>query len=253
MLSNNTSNYLFSQTDTTEKLSSAEQVLARYVEVTGGVEKYKAIKSMKQTGKLSLAGTGIEGEVETTILLPDRLLIKADIPGVANETQGILGDIVWSDSTMTGSRIVSDGEADQMRMELEIRRFYDPAAVHKSLEFVGESEINGETCYEIKITRQNGSIDHDYYSVETGLQVKSKSKSESVMGSIEIESFPAEYKEFNGMKFPTRVTQVLPNNLKMVITIESIDINQEIDPEIFELPDQIKRLVEKQVQDRDKQ
>lgn len=234
------------QDDKPAKLPTAAEVISKYVEVTGGLEKYKAVKSLKQTGTLSIPAAGINGTMEVKVASPDKVLVAVELPGAGNESSGSDGTTVWSDSTMSGTRLLVDKEAEQTKREADFRRMYDPASVYKSLEVTGVEEVEGEKCYELKITKDDGDTQMEYYSIKSGLQTKSISTAQSAMGPMEIESMAGEYKEFGGIKFPTQMTQKLPNGMEMVVEFSEIVVNPELPADTFALPEKIKKLVEKE-------
>lgn len=232
-----------------EALTTAEAVLARYAEVTGGVDKYKTIEGIAQEATISLAAAGIEGKMEMKYAGPTRLLVAVNMGAAGTERSGLYDDVGWSDSLTTGTRLVTGKELDQLKSQIDLRQYYDPAAIYKEMELLGEEEIDGESCYALKLTRPNGSVEHEYYSVETGLKVKSKMTAETAMGAIPMETFYLDYKDFSGVKQPTRMTQKLPNGMELEMTVSRYEINPEFEEGAFDLPESVKKLVEQESKD----
>lgn len=231
---------------TAEKLTTAKQVLARYVEVTGGIEKYKEIQGIAQEGTMSLALAGVEGKMQMKYAGPNRLLLNVDLGGVGTESSGIYGDIGWADSTMTGTRLITGKELEQLQSQTEMRQYYDPESVYKEMEMVGETDVNGQACYALKLTRESGRVEQDFYSVETGLKLKSLMTADTPAGSFEVEVLYNDYQEFSGLKQPVETVQKLPNGLEIVIKTTKFEVNPKIDDSVFELPEKIQKMVEKQ-------
>ena len=231
---------------TTEKLTTAKEVLARYVEVTGGVEKYKEIKGIVQEGTMSLALAGIEGKMQVKYAGKDRLLVNVDLGGVGTESSGVFNGTGWSDSTMTGTRLITGKELEQLQSQTEMQQYYDPESVYQEMELEGETEVKGQACYSLKLTRKSGRVERDFYSVETGLKLKSQITADTPAGSFEIDVFYDEYADFSGLKQPSVVTQKLPNGMDMVLKTTKFEINPKLDDSVFELPEKIKKMVEKQ-------
>jgi hypothetical protein len=229
-----------------EKLATAEAVLARYAEVTGGAEKYREISGLAQTSTLSLAAAGIEGKMEMKYAGPKRLAVSVDMGPAGKERSGVYDDVGWSDSLVTGTRLVTGDELEQLKTQVDMRQYFDPAAVYKEMEIVGQEETAGQTCYVLKLTRTNGNVEQEYYSVGSGLKVKSKMTAETAMGAIPIEIFYHDYKDFSGYKQPTRMTQKLPNGMEMEIKVVSFVVNPEFEKDAFDLPESVKKLVDKQ-------
>ena len=229
-----------------ENVPTAEEVIAKYVEVTGGLEKYKSIKSMHQQGSMSIPVAGIEGTIDLKMISPDKLAVSVELSGAGNETSGSDGETVWSSSTMTGDRILTGKEAEQTLLEADLRRIYDPASVYKSMEVVGVEEVDGEKCYKLKIIRNSGDEQFEFYSVETGLQTQSKLTAQSPMGPIKIDVEISDYKDVDGLKLPHKMTQTfVDQGMKMEVVMEKIELNPEFEEGTFDLPENIQKIADK--------
>ena len=64
-----------------EDLPSAESILMNYVEKTGGVDKYKSIKSSKAKGTMSVPAQGITGNIGIATVVPDKIAVNVEIEG----------------------------------------------------------------------------------------------------------------------------------------------------------------------------
>ena len=235
-----------------EDLPSAEDVIAKFVEATGGIDKYKSIKSMHQKGSMSIPMAGVEGQIEIKLVTPNKLAINVDLGGAGNEKSGSDGETVWSESTMTGSRILSDKEAEQALLEADVRRIYDPASVYKSLETIGVEDVDGEKCYKLKVVRNSGDEQFEYYSVDSGLQKKTETTAQTPMGPINLEVSVSDYKEVDGIMFPHKMTQkFVDQGMTMEMSMDKIAINPEFEEDTFDLPDNIQKLVNKKKEDSD--
>ncbi len=229
-----------------EKLPTAEEVIAKYVEVTGGLDKYKSIKSMHQSGSMSIPVAGIEGTIDLKSIAPDKLAVSVELAGAGNEMSGSNGETVWSSSTMTGDRILTGKEAEQTLLEADLRRIYEPASVYKSLEVVGIEEVDGEKCYKLKVTRNSGDEQLEFYSVDTGLQTRSKITAQSPMGPVRIEVGVSDYKDVGGLKFPHKMTQTfVDQGMVMEVVMKKIELNSEFEAGTFDLPESIQKMVAK--------
>jgi hypothetical protein len=85
---------------------------------------------------------------------------------------------------------------------------------------------------------------HACFDVATGLLSQMQARQESQMGRIETTTNMLEYKEFGGVKIPTRiVTQVMGQ--EMTATVKSVSTDP-IAPAEFEPPAEIRALMQKQ-------
>jgi zinc protease len=229
-----------------EDLPTADQVIAKFVEKTGGLEKYKAINSLSQTGTISLPAAGLSGTMKMMAAAPNKILVNVSLPGAGDEKSGSDGETVWSDSTMTGKRILTGKEREQILLEANFRRLYDPASVYESLKVIGTDEVEGEKCYKVEVVKKSGDKQIDYYSAESGLQVKADIKAQSPMGALNIETYLADYKDVNGILMPHRITQkFVDNGMEMQVEMSEIKINPELGDDAFKVPADIQKMIDK--------
>ncbi len=228
-------------------LKTGNEVLARYTQVTGGTENYKSIKSLLQEGELSIPAAGIQGTMTFKLSGDDKFVTVAEIPSAGmREASGILGETGWSDSPTTGTRLVEGKELDQLKGGLDMRQYYEPEAFYDEILLIEEpEEVDGDECYVVRMTRASGEVSYGYFSKESGLKVKSKTKAETPAGAMDIEAFFSDYKEFSGVLHATKMVQKLPNGMEIVITFTKIEPNVEFPEDTFDLPESVKKLVEK--------
>ena len=229
----------------TEKdLPSAQTVLERYVEVTGGIDKYRAIRSMRGEGTISIPQAGINGKIKVIQRHPDKTLAKLTLPGLGEQQQGYNGKTAWEVSTMEGARIVEGEEADQLREEADYRRIYEPERFYKEMDCTGVEEVDGKRCYVIQLVKNNGLDQTDYYDAETGLHVKSIINTMTKMGKLKVETKIRDYQDVDGIKTAHTVEQILPNGMSIIISMDKIEYNVDLPDDAFALPDEVQELLE---------
>jgi zinc protease len=101
-----------------------------------------------------------------------------------------------------------------------------------SLELSGIEKPDGEEAFRIKLTGPTGKVSSEFYSVETGLKLRSEMSQETPMGVITIVTLFSDYKDIGGVKFPHNVKQQAgPQNIEMKVS--SIQINTGLDDSSF--------------------
>ena len=177
---------------------------------------------------------------------PTRLRLEVDMGPAGKEMSGIYGDVGWADSLTTGTRLIAGKELEQLKTQIDMRKYFDPKSVYKEMKLLENTENDDQECYALQLTRETGSVEYEYYSVETGLQVKSKMTAETAMGAIPMETYYFNYEDFSGIQQPTKLIQKLPNGLELEIKVVKFEVNPEFEESAFELPENVKKLVEKQ-------
>ena len=96
---------------------------------------------------------------------------------------------------MMGQRLLEGAEAEEVKLQSDFRRMYDPAAIYKEVTCTGKESVDGTECYVLTLIRPGGSESLDYYSVDSGLLIKSVSTSTTAMGDIQVTTIPTEYRD----------------------------------------------------------
>lgn len=224
---------------------SAADVLAKYVTAIGGKEAIMKITSLKQTSTMQVPAVGLTADVESYQAAPNKMATKSTIPGVGEMLQGTNGEIAWDANPMQGPRLLSDKELAQT---LEGADFYGnmlyPADRFSKMTNLGVVDFNGEKCYKLTLVRKDsGRETTQYFSVATGLIVGAETVQESQMGALPVSSTLSDYKDFGGVKFPTK-TEVTMGANKLIMTITNVVING-VPATAFDIPEDVKPLIKK--------
>lgn len=230
--------------DDPDKMPTAEMVFKKYIEASGGVEKLKAIKSVKMSGNVEAKAMGISGTVEINLITPNMVLEKANLPAVGVSARGTNGEVAWENTTMTGPRIIEGKEKSRLFEQANFERIYAPNKYYKEIKVLGTETIDDKKCYSVKLVRKDDFESTEYFSIETGLPMRTDATLTIQMGDIEIKSKMLEYKDVNGVKFPSKIEMAFPNGMSQVVTIEKIEVNGDIDKSSFDPPKDVKGLIE---------
>ena len=223
------------------ELPPAETILDRYIEVTGGKEAYEKKTSEVSRGKIEISSAGISGTLET-YAKPGLRYVAIDLAGIGKVEEGIKDGVAWENGILQGARIRT---GDEREMALRDAVFNAPLKwreIYPTVETTGIESINGEEAYRVVQTPKQGNAVTNYYSVKTGLAIKSEQIVPSQMGEIPMEGTVSDYREFEGVLYPTRVIQKGAAQ-NIAITIESMEINTDIPDERFNLPEAVQALV----------
>src|SRR5260370_28455832 len=229
-----------------EPLPKAETILERFIEVTGGKAAYQKRKTEIATGTLEFAAQGLKGTLTRYASDPDKSYSSLDIDGIGKIEMGSSGNIAWEKNAILGPRVKSGEEKAQALREatfnaqLFLRKIF-PKAVTIDVE-----TVDTEECYKVLLTPAQGKPETSYYQKKSGLEVKTATVAVNPMGEIPVEVILADYKNFDGVLVPTRVTQKAGGQ-EFTLTIQTMKTNEAIPPDRFEPPAEIKALLNKPV------
>jgi len=224
-----------------ERLPSGESILDRFYEVTGGVEAHKKIKNTVGKGTFELTGMGIRGNLTIYGAEPNFTLMEMDIPGLGKMSDGSDGKIAWSYSPIQGPSIKRGKVAEEALFNAN---FHDEdwRAKYTKVETQGIETIEGEACYKVVLMSRIGTVSTRYYSVSTGLLIRTDATQESEMGSVSSVVLNKDYRSVDGVLVPFQLIQKAAGQT-MTITMTEIKNNADIPASIFELPAEVRALL----------
>lgn len=234
---------------TSEELPSGEEVIAKFIEATGGADAYKSVKTRVVTGTMDMKAAGISGKITGTTASDGKFYTEVDMEGIGTEKMGSDGETYWSASNFTGTRVLEGSERDMQALENDLTSILHPKKYYKSMKVTGIEKVDEDDCYRVEKIKKDGDELVDFYSVKTGLLTKMVVLASTPLGKINIEVIPSDYRKVGGGLLMSHASrQNLPGNMVQEIKIEKVELNKEIDPETFELPDDVKKLLAKKAE-----
>jgi zinc protease len=227
-----------------EPLPKAENILDRYVEVTGGKAAYEKRKNELSTGTLEFKAQGLKGSVISYSAEPAQEYLIIDIEGVGKIESGMNNGVVWEKSAILGPRIKSGQERAQSLRDGAFNPYLHWRELYPKAETTGTEIVDGEVCYKVVLTPPTGSAETRYFQKKSGLAVKMTTIGVSQMGEVPLEVLSGDYKNFGGVSVPTRITQKTGGQ-EFVITLQDVKTNQSMPPDRFDPPAEVKALLNK--------
>lgn len=249
----------------TDKMT-AKKVLKKYINAIGGIENIMKIKTMKQ---YSTGVTNVPGSKGTTIKMTNTFLTPSKY--LANFKMNILDSETESETLYLGSKIYSriliDGKGDwnetavtnDKQNEISYITEYSQLVSNIEMEYLGIQNKDGKEYHVVNLPNfQNIEINNDqykntttqsqtkYFNTKTGLLefIEQTNKIETKYKSEEMKNFNASnsssfkfsfgnYKAVNGVLFPFETSVSMDELSQSSTTIDKIEINPEIDKELF--------------------
>ncbi len=218
-----------------EELSSditAEKVLNNYIKAIGGEDKLRGLKSIETTMSGSLQGMSLT--LEQKQLAPNKSNFKMK-----------MGEMVMMEQTFDGKKgkIVAQGQTQEVSKEdledMKIERYFIPELVYAEkgvkTTLKGLKDIKGKKAYEIEVEMPSGAKSLVYFDKTTSYKIRETNTEEGPTGPMTLSTDYSEYKEYSGVKFPSRISMPLGPGMNMDATVKSVKINEKIDPSVFML------------------
>jgi hypothetical protein len=223
---------------------TADEVVAKYVAARGGMEKIKAIKSRKVTGKMVMGGGAMEAPFVRMQRRPNDSRVEFVFQGMTGvQAFDGSGGVAWSIMPFMGKKEPEAAPAEESKLSAEEADF-DGALVDwkekgHQIELVGKEQVEGADAFKLKLTRKNGNIDYMYIDAETGLEVKNESKRMMRGTEVESETYLSDFKEVDGVPFPYTMSQGVKGgaeNQRGKLVVEKYELNVAMPDSLFKLP-----------------
>jgi hypothetical protein len=227
-----------------EALPKAETILDRYIEVTGGKAAYEKRKSEVAKGTLEMTAQGVKAAVTRYSAAPDKSYSLLEIEGAGKIESGAGDGIAWDNSAMMGPHLKTGEEKTQALREAMFNAQLNWRKVYSKVETTSVETIDGEECYKVVLTPETGKPETQYFQKKSGLAVKMTMTLVNQMGEVPAEVLISDYKDFGGVLIPTKQVNKAAGQ-EFTTTIQSVSINEEIPPDRFQPPPEIKALLEK--------
>lgn len=229
-----------------EKLPLSKEIVEQYIHQIGG---YKALnkvqnRTTKATLKMKMSGMEISGTAVTYQSRPNKFYSKIEFPGLYTIEQGYDGSVLWELSSVTGPRIISGTEKDDMLATYN----FDIAAyneIYKTVICVGKAEVDGQICYKLLFTPiSNGSTITQYFSSQSGLSIRTEYQIRQPTNTVNVKNSSFNFKIVDGILYPHHTCEETMNVI-VDTYFNVIEHNTKIPLSRFEVPDEIGKIKSK--------
>jgi zinc protease len=227
-----------------QPLPKGETILDRYIQVTGGKAAYQKHTHETLTGTIMFPEQGLNGRLTRYAMAPDKEYSVVELGPIGKIESGYTDGVAWEKSAILGPRVKTGDEKDQAAREAQFNAQAEWRKIFPRAETAGSELVNGEDCYKLVLTPAAGKPEIQYYSKKSGLLLKTSATAVSPMGEVAVEVEVSDYKNFDGILLPTRSRQKAGGQ-QLEVNITNVTTDQPIPPEIFDLPPEIKTLIDK--------
>jgi zinc protease len=208
---------------------TAESIISKYIVAIGGKDKLLAVKDLV----MNLSGNIPNGPaIVTTITkkLPNKSLQEVKVMGNVMQKTVIDGQ-----KGMVTSR-GQDAEIKETELKQAIAKgtlFYEADLVKAGIKatLIGIEKIEGVDCNKIEFSSGDSKW-IEFFNAATSLKMRSVENRNTANGVMQTIVDYSNYKETNGLKFPTIIRQ---NNgqFQIELTLDSVKMNTGVEDKLF--------------------
>jgi hypothetical protein len=220
---------------------TADELVAKYIEARGGIEKMKAIQTLRLTGKLQLNGEfTAEFALVRQIRRPNQVRTDATLQGLTT-VRAWDGQEGWGISPLFGRKDPERLSLDESKELIDIADIdgplVDSASKGNGIEYLGTEDVDGTEAHKLRVTSKGGDVqylylDPDYYLVIRVLYQR------TIRGAlVEVETDLGNYEKVNGVYFPFSIDAGPKGEAKTrKITIDKAEANISLQDALFRFP-----------------
>lgn len=207
---------------------TAKEVIDRHLVAIGGRENILKIKD--KTTKMSTTFNGMKLNIELLQKAPNKLKQTTSFSGQEQVT--IFDGERGIQKTMMGTQEVLGKELEVFKAEASMDLLLDLEKHNVKAELKSMEKIGGKDAYKIELVFPLGTIVAQYFDVESGLKVRDVKEVETPQGPMSISTDYSDYKEIEGIKFPSVVKQNL-GPMVFEMKVDSVLINTGLSDNLF--------------------
>jgi outer membrane lipoprotein-sorting protein len=217
---------------------SLDDIVSKHVAAMGGLDKIKAVKTIRQTGKATV-GPGIVAPVTLSMARPNAFRMELSIQG-KTLIQATDGSTAWMMNPFAGATAPEKMSADDAK-ELNEMADIDGALVDwkakgHTVEFIGKEDFEGTEVLKLKVVLKSGETKYTYLDASTFLVLKETGKRKREGAELDVETVFGDYKTVEGLTMPFSIEAKAGGQPQFQMTMDKIELNPTLDPAVFTMP-----------------
>jgi hypothetical protein len=214
---------------------TADDVMTQHQAAIGG-DAWKKVNSLKKTSNMIAAGEEV-AVIETVVRgkgVRSEIIYRGQSGGyqIVTPTGGWNLDLMVPDAKpgITKPTAMATDEVKSLQDELDPSDDYiNYKEKGFTAELLGKEDVNGASCYKLKITGKSGIPKTVYFDATTYYKVKDIERVETLQGAMDIATTFSNFKKFpEGVVIPLKA-----KNDYQEITVTDVEINKPVDDKLF--------------------
>lgn len=217
---------------------TVDELIARNIEARGGLEKIRAIQSLRQTGKIQFGSTALGFTW---------LGKRSDMVRTEMSFQGLTaitaydGSVGWRIQPFRGRIDPEKMSADDIKpMQLDADLdgpLIDYQKKGNKVEYLGTEDVDGTEAHKLKVTLKNGDVRYTYLDPDYYLEIRFIDQTRIRGAQEESETDLGDYEQINGVFFPFSIESGPKGGSKDAkITFDKIEANVDLSDTLFHFP-----------------
>ena len=218
---------------------TADDIVGRYVTARGGIQKLRALQTLRQEGRVS-AGAGRNGLVTREIKRPGRIRFEFTVQGVTSvfASDGQRGWKVNPREEKSGLQPLPEEALVDAREQADIDGpLVDYQSKGSRIELVGREIVGGHDAWKLKVTLKSGGALTAYVEVKSANLVRTDATRLVRGRRVSVETTFGDYRKTGGILFPHLVEVRAAGRPQLVrIVVDKVEVNPPLSDARFTPP-----------------
>ncbi len=217
---------------------TADELISKNIEARGGLEKIRAIQSVKLTGKTRFGSRDLPYVI--VMKRPEMLRTEVTLQGMT-AIRAYDGKDAWRLNPFRGRidpEMMSADDVKIMKINADIDGpLVDYKAKGNTVEYMGTEDVDGTEAHKLKVTFKTGDVRYIYLDPDYFLEIR-ETDVIKIRGAETVEETDlGNYEQVNGVYFPYSLETGEKDGPKdQAVTIEKAEVNVDVDDSLFHFP-----------------
>lgn len=212
---------------------SAQDLVDKYIEATGGADAYKAIKNSVTKSNMLIVAMGMSATMTISTEGDNSKTVMA-IDGFGEFLSGIKDGVPWSSNMMAGDQVLTGAEAMAAKQQADPQMWLNWKNYFASAETAGEEAVGDAAAWKVVFTPEEGAATTYWFDKDSGLIIQSEGGGPAGP-SLNVLS---DYRDAGDIKIPYAIASEGAQGA-IEITVDSVEHNTTIDPSVYDVPEAI--------------
>ncbi|HEX6737439.1 MAG TPA: hypothetical protein VF310_04100 [Vicinamibacteria bacterium] len=218
---------------------TVDEIVAKNLKARGGVDKLKAVSSVRMSGRMTL-GPGQEAPLVIELKRPSKVRIEVTVQGMTM-IQAYDGATGWAVVPFAGKPDPQAMGPEETRQAEEQADFDGPLMDWKQkghkVELVGKEKVPEGEAYKLRVTLKGGDVRYFFVDASSFLEVRAEGKRTAQGSEMEFENILKDYRAVGGLMVAHAV-EMGPKGAaeKAKLTLDKVELNPAIDEGRFKMP-----------------
>jgi hypothetical protein len=218
---------------------TVDEIVALNLASKGGLEKWRAIDSVRMSGSMTTQGMNLDMTVYAR--RPNHTRQELHVKG-ATLVQAFDGTTGWVVNPLMGSdapQPMPDPLVEMMRNTADFDGpLVDYEAKGHTVEYLGREKVGDAEAHHLKITLKSGDVQHSYLDVSTGVELRKSQEIDPGIGKTQtLQTEMRDYRPVDGVMVAHSIRQLMDGQPVAEMSITEVQFNApDIQDSLFRMP-----------------